>query len=805
MNKKIVSIACVAAMSASCFGVFADEALKMPFEGGSKDFIRTAGYFEFFAKYKVSAKTCVNGSVDFDPKEFETGDTITVTPKPDDGYVVDKVYCGETEITPDENGLYKFVGGYGNVEVSATFKAAPIVKKAVTVAATENGTATVDKAEAAEGETVTITIAPASGYRLKTIVAGGQILTRVNDTTYTFVMPAEDVEVKVEFEAIPATAYKVTVAEAENGTVTVDKAEAAEGETVTITVAPASGYQVKAVTAGEEAITKVNDTTYTFTMPAKNVEVKAEFEAVVAAEYNVTVAKATNGAVTVDKEKAAEKETVTITVTPDTDYLVCSVYAGDTFATKVDNTTYTFTMPAKNVEVKATFIKASKGINIDSSIKNGKVTVDNANPSKGDDVTITAAANTGYKIKAVYVDGKKVTLDKNNEYTFNYDNKPVSVTAEFEATDTEYSIELSVGDNGSAHLELDGKNLKDKVAKAGDVIRVVTEPNNNYTLNDVVVKKLSDNKKVNFSNGKFTMPESDVKVTVTFKKKSTGGGGGSSSSKVYLPGATSTSPDVTNTTINVNGDKVTATSGGVLLDASKTAKGFSVKYVDAKANDYVVVDASGNVVAKSVFDSTSKMLKTVGANGAYTVKQAVGGSFGDVSADSWFKQNVDFVTARGIMNGTAQSEFDPQGNVTRAMVVATLQRMEDKSYSKTATPFSDVSSDAWYAASVAWAYENGIVLGMTETEFAPEAPVTREQLAVILDKYMKYLSVQSTAADLSAFADNAETSSWATESVANAVGAGIIGGSDGKINARGNATRAEYAAMLSRCINKICE
>ena len=846
MNKKFVSVMCIAAMSISAFSAFADE-MKYPFashpEDGvpAKERIKTMDYFDYFDKYTVTLKTCENGKVTVDLDKVAPRDVVTITPIPDEGFVVDKVYWGEEEVSAGTDGAYKVIAGIGNIEVSATFAAKPAetqkvpfsktgeggtVKKDyvnnedysalftekpvltydVSVSAAVNGKVSVDKTNAVKGETVTITVTPDSGYKVKTVTAGDVAVTTVNETTYTFTMPEKNVEVKAEFDAIPPTKYSVTKAEVVNGKIDVDKAEAVKGETVTITVTPDSGYKVKTVTAGDVAVTTVNETTYTFTMPEKNVEVKAEFEAVSATEYNISIAKPKNGGVTVDKFSAAEKEIVKITVKPDENYAVSSVTAGDAKVTKVSETEYTFEMPKADVEVKVVFTKTEKKINVDSSIKNGKVKVDNADPANGDDVTITVVPNAGYKIKAAYVDGKAVTLDKNNEYTFKYENKPVVVSAEFEQA--EYSIELIVDKYGSASIEVNDNYSKEKKAVYGDSIYVSTDPNSGYVLDEIVVKTKSDGKKVNVSSSRFTMPADDVKVTVSFKKKSSHSGGSSGGSSVgRIPSSTplSTAPDVTNTSISVNGDNIKATSSGVLLDSSKTANGFSVKYIAAKENDYVVIDGNGNVVAKSTFDNENKVLKAVGPDGTYSVKQAVGGTFGDVTDDSWFKPSVDFVTARGIMNGVAENEFAPQGTVTRGMVVATLQRMENKNYTNTNTSFTDVKPDAWYAASVAWAFENGIVSGMSETEFAPEASVTREQLAIILDKYMKYLNVKTQSSDLSAFSDNADISEWAAESISNVVGAGIIGGSDGKINAKGNATRAEYAAMLSRCIKKICE
>ena len=157
-------------------------------------------------------------------------------------------------------------------------------KYAITVTEAENGTVTADKAEAAEGETVTLTVTPAEDYQLATLaVMNGEteVETTTTETGATFVMPAAAVTVTATFTPIPT--YAITVAEAENGTVTADKQTAKAGETVTLTVTPAEDYQLASLTVmnGEtEVETTTTETGATFVMPAAAVAVTATFEAI---------------------------------------------------------------------------------------------------------------------------------------------------------------------------------------------------------------------------------------------------------------------------------------------------------------------------------------------------------------------------------------------------------------------------------------------------------------------------------------------------------------------------------------------
>ena len=158
----------------------------------------------------------------------------------------------------------------------------PAEKYDVTVQQGENGTVTVDKMKAEAGERITLTVAPNEGYEAEKVsVTGGVTVTKVNDTTYTFPMPEENVTVAVTFkktaEPEPET-YTVSKQATENGSFDVDKTTAQKSETVTITVAPNEGYEAEEVSVtGGVAVTKVNDTVYTFVMPEEDVTVSVTF------------------------------------------------------------------------------------------------------------------------------------------------------------------------------------------------------------------------------------------------------------------------------------------------------------------------------------------------------------------------------------------------------------------------------------------------------------------------------------------------------------------------------------------------
>ena len=181
------------------------------------------------------------------------------------------------------------------------------------------------------------------------------------------------------------------------------------------------------------------------------------------------------------------------------------------------------------------------------------------------------------------------------------------------------------------------------------------------------------------------------------------------------------------------------------------------------------------------------------------VPTAQAGRFSDVAATDWFFDSVEYTAEKGYFNGTGDGIFEPYTNVTRGMLVTVLGRLEGISEEPTDTVYTDVDSDAYYAAHIAWATENGIVDGYGNGLFGPEDLVTREQMAKMTANYLSY-KTGVTAGDASlAYTDSADISEWATESVALAAQQGIMNGNaDGTFAPKSFATRAETAAVIER-------
>lgn len=178
--------------------------------------------------------------------------------------------------------------------------------------------------------------------------------------------------------------------------------------------------------------------------------------------------------------------------------------------------------------------------------------------------------------------------------------------------------------------------------------------------------------------------------------------------------------------------------------------------------------------------------------------------FTDVSTSDWFYDDVAFVYKNGLFSGTDSRSFSPNASMTRAMLVTVLYRLEGEPTITGRSSFTDVRSGAYYEKSVIWAAANGIVTGTDSTSFSPGAKVTREQLAAILYRYAQYRKLDTDAsAKLNSFTDADSVSAYASEALGWAVSEGLINGASGKLMPKGDATRAQVAAILHRFVKNV--
>ncbi|MBR4661525.1 MAG: S-layer homology domain-containing protein [Clostridia bacterium] len=173
--------------------------------------------------------------------------------------------------------------------------------------------------------------------------------------------------------------------------------------------------------------------------------------------------------------------------------------------------------------------------------------------------------------------------------------------------------------------------------------------------------------------------------------------------------------------------------------------------------------------------------------------------YSDVEAGRWSEGSIEYASENGYMQGVGGGRFDPEGSMTRAMVVTVLWRIDGRPAAGKST-FSDVPDGEWYSEPVAWAESTGVVTGVGGGRFDPDGVITREQLATILYRYCGFKKLDvSEKGDVSAFTDKDKIDAWATDAVRWAVGIGLIRGVTAKtVDPLGSATREQVAAILER-------
>lgn len=180
--------------------------------------------------------------------------------------------------------------------------------------------------------------------------------------------------------------------------------------------------------------------------------------------------------------------------------------------------------------------------------------------------------------------------------------------------------------------------------------------------------------------------------------------------------------------------------------------------------------------------------------------------FEDLSVGSWYHEATDFVIARGYMCGISETRFAPHGTLTRGQMVTILYRMEGEPQPEGQNPFTDVAEGQYYTHAVCWAAKEGLVLGVDNTHFAPSAPLTREQLVVLMARYAAFRGKNVTSQEsLESFPDFQRVSNYAQEPMAWAVETGLICGMDGRLNPRGTATRSQVATIIMKLCQKVLE
>ena len=369
---------------------------------------------------------------------------------------------------------------------------------------------------------------------------------------------------------------------------------------------------------------------------------------------------------------------------------------------------------------------------------------------------------------------------ENTKWNFETDKAKYTMTLKAKWKANTYNVTVENDGNGTASAD-------PASAKMGEEVRLTPMPNSGYHFKEWEV--ISDNVKI--EDNKFTMPAAHVTVKAIFERNtSSGSGGGGGGGTTYY-------------TLTFE------TNGGGSMQAIRAARG---KTLDLSA--YTPMrdgyDFGGWYADKDLTQRITE-IKLSGSKTVYAdwkkrepdEPDAVKNPFADVNAGDWFYQDVLFSYEKGLMSGMDAAAFAPYANTTRAQIAVIFYRMEGSPAVEGENSFTDVvrgSGTAWFYDAVTWAQQNGIMGGYDNSSFAPNDPITREQLAAIFYRYAQYKGYDTTQGGMAIreFGDYESISDYAMSAMAWAVNTGLVKGDSNLLYPKGTATRAEIAALLHR-------
>ena len=635
-----------------------------------------------------------------------------------------------------------------------------------------------------EGEPVTITATVPSGQQFTgwTITPDNVTFTQGGkDTeTATFTMPNQEVTATANFTDIPTT-YTVMV---NGGTSSGDIFQ--EGEPVTITATVPSGQQFTGWTITPDNVTFTQggkDTeTATFTMPNQEVTATANFTDI-PTTYTVMVNGGTSSG---DIFQEGEPVTITATVPVGQQFTGWTINPDNVTFTQggKDTETATFTMPNQAVTATANF-KNSSPSSGNSGSRDSSVTITPPQQPQPDSpvlaviktpVTVTDGAATGTANDGDTSEGIIKALN----------------TAKQKSRE-KYGIAIQY--DAATAAAYDGFSIT--ISRA--TLDRLLDPNNNLkylTLNTSIVD-------MTFGLAELTEIARQTSGDVTFTAARASGLTGDSLSAIGTRPAYDLKISYQKDGQTVYLSSVGSVSVGIAYTPAETeqAGGLYLVYADGKGG--------AEWLYRSSYDKGSgNVIGSINHFSIYGVGYRPAPIFTD-TVNHWAKSDIDFVASRNLLTGTGDAAFSPDSIITRGMFVTALGRLAgiDPAAYPSSSRFSDVPATAYYAPFVEWAASKEIVNGTGAASFEPDRPVTREEMAVIMQRYagkLEYTLPKEREAEI--FTDNATITSDMKDAVQAMQQAGVMNGKGGRLFApKDTATRAEAAAVLRRFVEIVID
>lgn len=617
--------------------------------------------------------------------------------------------------------------------------------------------------------------------------------------------------------------------------------------------------------------------------------------------YNITHDVGSNGTAASIPTSSPENRTVTFTASPADGYMVDPANTYYTVGTDDEHVRIavvgnecSFVMPSNNVTVHVNFKKAENS----STTTEGNITVTtshNGNGSvtptiNGRTVTITVRPNTNYTVSRVTINGVNQSISSNGIYTYTAPgtgNATVNVSVTFESDDFEVTLTNYTYDDGRISLS-SGTTTTGRYAE-GERVYIYAFPDRDFYVRSLTITRTDNRQTVNYYESSssddvfyFDMPASDVTVRAYFTDgvyeiatdidgsgslTITGEDGNvtdvaeegeeiritASANNNYRLGdlyVTYTDSDDEDQVIypeveyknngNVDyywfempeydveiyadfgeGDYVawidrsdmkngTIRVSPNVADEDDTVSIYVTPDTGYQLDELIVEDEDGHdVTTTSLASGTRYTFRMPDSDVTVTAtfkSRSYSSNFTDVPRYEWYYEAVSYVASEGLMNGVSTTQFNPNGTASRAQIVTILWRLAGEPSALTGA-FTDVPAGQYYSTAVAWASRQGIVTGVGNNRFEPNSNITREQLAVILYRYAQDAGYTTSAsANITGYYDYARVNSYARTAMSWAVGAGLITGtSTTTLSPQDTATRAQVATILMRFCENIAK
>lgn len=696
------------------------------------------------------------------------------------------------------------------------------------------------------GKNISFAAEPDSGYMIDHWTKNGSTVLNsykepLVDKEYSFVL-GRNTDVKAVFSSLVTNTINMS---GENATMKVTEAAPTDyatgdandgytsvrnGAAIVLRVSPDDHYRIEAVSAqgsdeiSFDSVTKNDDGSWICTINSVKEDITVSVTTVKL--YEITQGTFEKGTVNITPEIAAAGDMVSISANASSDYKFSEWIVTDEAGNNVslDNegqASTTFIMPVGNVTVTPSFVKIYKTLL--GEFRGGTVSIEPSVVVAGDTVKITASTSRGYKFsKWTVVDeaGNNLSLDDETQEstTFIMPAGDVTITPSF----ARKKSSAGIGGGGAAVAPAEEENPVDAAVDEAQpnedgktVARVEVQSSNDEGIYEQdIPKDFFDNKdkilEVVSPEGTVALPD-DIFDEVPGKDV-----------QISIEQVDAQSLDLPAKAIKEIGNKpvidINLAIGGKKTKWKSDDKEItvSIPYTltkEEKADPHkviaVYIDDDGNItpLTQSDYDSAKGVIVFNTKHTSYYSVQYVDKNFEDLANYSWAEESIEALAARGVINGISEREFAPQANIKRADFVVLVTKILGLQ-ADAGSNFSDVEAGSYYYEAVGIAKEMGIVSGAGDNKFKPQEAISRQDMMVILNRALKITGENSKlTADngkkASDFDDSQQVASYAKDSVDYLISKGIVSGDGNNINPADNTKRAEVAALLYKLLGQL--